>query len=194
MHTAVTGPGEDIVVAVDNAVGRVDLGLSPPAWWRGVGVLQFALTAAALGGAGWLFAIGAIQLAGRLPPDVGTVAGVPAPIVLFTGALAGGAALAAVSASVLVRGAKRRREAVSARLHAAVHGIADSRIINRVQTVLDRHRTTREALASVDTPMPGDPAAPEPAAAPGTGTGEPDDVIDVAGRPAPTPSRGVPIS
>jgi GTP-binding protein EngB required for normal cell division len=199
VHAAVTGPGDDIVVAVDNAVGRVDLGLSPPTWWRAVGVTQFALSVAALGGAAWLFGIGAIQLAGQLPPDVPSTAGVPLPIVLFVGSLVLGAALAAISSSVLVKGARRRREAVSGRLHAAVHGIADSRIISRVQAVLDRHRATREALASVDTPMPGqaagDGAAPAaaqpPPAEPAPAPQSPATGIATGTR---TPHGGVPIS
>jgi GTP-binding protein EngB required for normal cell division len=214
VHAAVTVPGDDIVVAVDNAVGRVDLGLSPPAWWRAVGTLQLALSLSALGGAAWLFGIGAIQLAGRLPPEVPSAGGVPLPILLFAGALAAGAALAAISHSVLVKGARRRREVVSGRLHAAVHGIAESRIINRVQAVLDRHRVTREALAAVDTPMPGEaavtaepaPAATAPAAAPERASDEPPRGAAVPAAPAPAPaatpverapqptSGGVPIS
>jgi GTP-binding protein EngB required for normal cell division len=188
VHGAVTVPGDDIVVAVDNAVGRVDLGLSPPAWWRGVGTLQLALSLAALGGAAWLFGIGAVQLAGRLPPDVPTFAGIPMPILMFVGSLVAGAALAAVSRSLLATGARRRREAVSGRLHAAVHGIADSRIISRVQAVLDRHRTTREALASVDTPMPGRPADDAPASRSQSPPPTPD------GGAAPVTTGGVPIT
>jgi GTP-binding protein EngB required for normal cell division len=154
VRTAVTAPGDDLVGAVDSAVSRVDLGLSAPGWWRGVGLMHIAFGLALLAGSGWLFLIGAVQLAGRLPPEVPDAMGVPLPVLLFLGGLGAGAVTAAISAWLVSVGARRRAAAAANRLYAAVHGIAEARIITRVQAVLDRHRVTREALAAVDLPPP----------------------------------------
>jgi GTP-binding protein EngB required for normal cell division len=139
--------GPDLVGALDSAVASVDLQLTPPTWWRAVGVLQYLFTLIAIVGAGWSVALGTSGLFGLGMENPLSVAGLPLPAFLLIFGLVAGGLLAGVGAWLLTRDARRRRADVQERMDAAVRSVAEERVVVPLRAVLARHRATRLTLA-----------------------------------------------
>lgn len=150
VRISVSRPEDDLVAALDERVAAVDLTLSPPPWWWFVAAAQYLLSLAAVVGAVWLLLIGVGEVIGLGVADPPRGLGLPLPLLLLVVGLLVGAALAALTARVLVFGARRRRLAVQARLHMAIELVAHERVIVPIRLVLSQHRATRQALAGVD--------------------------------------------
>jgi hypothetical protein len=146
VHAAARPSGGDLADALDQAVLGADLGLRRPAWWRVVGALQWALTAAAVVGGAWLVTLGVLG-ALRLPEPRTPYAGwVPVPTLLLLGGLLLGLLLGVVVRTVGQGSARRRAEQARTRLLSAVRLVAEQRVTGPVAAVLADHRATREAL------------------------------------------------
>jgi GTP-binding protein EngB required for normal cell division len=153
LRAAADSPGAPLVPALDDAVADVSLALSPPIWWRGVQALQYALTAAALVGVIWLFALGASGLSST-PLEPPAVTGLPLslPMVMLLAGTAGGALLAALSGWALAIGATRRRADAEDQLLDAVERVADDVVLRPIREVLAVHDQTWVALAGGGNP------------------------------------------
>ncbi|GAA0808627.1 GTPase family protein [Spirilliplanes yamanashiensis] len=136
--------------ALDRAVATTDLGVTKPAlWWRAVGVLQWALTLAALVGLGWLVGGYAIRAIGLPALDYPMVGDVPLPTLLLLGGLAAGLLLALLVRPLLRLGARRAVRRAENRLRAAVTDVGREYVVAPVREVLGSYATAREAFDEV---------------------------------------------
>jgi GTP-binding protein EngB required for normal cell division len=140
----------DLPDALDRAIAKTDLGMTKkPFWWRAVGFLQWALTAAAMVGLGWLlvgYAVRALGLPALDTPEVGVV---PVPTLLLLGGLALGMVLWLVLKPVINWAANRARRRAEERLRGAVTGVAREYVVAPVREVLNSYAQARESLAAV---------------------------------------------
>ncbi|MDT0165058.1 GTPase [Actinotalea sp. AC32] len=131
---------------LDHAVGSAPLvPARRPAWWSGVGALQWVLVAVMVAGAGWLgvlAALGALQLFVPDPPRWGDV---PWPTVLLVGGAALGVLVAVVARLLVGAGARRRAARARTRLRRAVESVADEAVVAPVGAVLTRMDACRTA-------------------------------------------------
>ena len=146
VENAVAPAQDDLADALDQAVMSTPLGSRRPLWWSLVGLLQWIAALSVVVGAVWLAGIGVMSYLMLPQPDVPRVGYVPLPTVLLGAGLLLGVLLALLSKPFARIGARRRREHVSRRLDEAIGGVAQTRIVDPVQHVLDAHRTTREGL------------------------------------------------
>ncbi|MCB7136370.1 GTPase [Cellulosimicrobium marinum] len=123
----------ELADALDGAVVGTELDVSRrPVWWRVVGLTQWVLLAALIGGLLWL---GVLALLAYLrlpepPTPVLTLGGagapeVPWPTLLALGGLVGGVLLALVARALAAVGARRRAARARSRLRDAVGEVAD---------------------------------------------------------------------
>ncbi|RKN14045.1 ABC transporter [Micromonospora musae] len=137
----------DLPDALDRAVAATDLGLGRrPLWWRFVGVVQWLVTLAALGGLAWLllgYVLRALGLPDPEPPMVGVV---PLPTLLLLGGLLAGLLLSALTRPIVRWAAGRARRRAEQRLAAAVAAVGDEYVLAPVRGVLADYAVAREAL------------------------------------------------
>lgn len=144
---AAAPPGAELTDALDRAVVATPMRGRSPAWWRLLGVVQVLLALAAVAGVLWyvvLWAMGAFAFPMPDPPLIGGL--VPVPFALAIGGLGLGLLLAAVARAIAGLGARRRAATVEKRLRESIATVADDYVLAPVAEVLERHRTTRQAL------------------------------------------------
>ncbi len=141
-------PGEaDLADALDLAVRRTPIRLeSRPWWWLVCNAIQWQLAICALAGLLWLAVLSVLGWFQLPKPDVPTWGVVPIPLLLLVGGVLLGLGFAALARPLSRIGARRRRAAVAARLDDSVREVAEQRITEPVRAVVERHRSTREAL------------------------------------------------
>jgi GTP-binding protein EngB required for normal cell division len=137
--------------ALDQAVAGTRLDAERrPLWWRAVGLLQWLLLAALVGGLVWLGVLAGLAYL-RLPEPVTPVWwGFPAPTVLVAGGALLGILVALLSRFAGAVGATRRAARARTRLRAAVGAVADARVVEPVAaelSALDRCRTAARLAA-----------------------------------------------
>ena len=134
---------------LDTAVRRTGVQQRSSWWWPVVGVLQWLLLLATVVGLLWLVALalgeGFLHLPLGEPP---TWRGLPIPALLLVGGLSLGLLLALLARFIAGFGARRRRRQVAREMHGAIGEVAQTRVLDPVNEVLDRHRRTRELLHS----------------------------------------------
>ncbi|GIM97215.1 GTPase [Paractinoplanes toevensis] len=150
LNNAARSRVDDLPDALDRAVAQADLGTDrTPLWWRGVGLLQWMLAAAAIFGLGWLLAGYVVRILG-LPelhhPKVGEV---PLPTLLLLGGLIGGVLLWLLLKPIVEWGARRARHRAEQRLRAGVTDVAREYVVAPVREVLNAYAQAREALTTV---------------------------------------------
>ncbi|WP_374927739.1 GTPase [Kytococcus sedentarius] len=134
---------------LDTAVRRTGVQQRSSWWWPVVGVLQWLLLLATVVGLVWLVLLalgeGFLMLPLGEPP---TWRGLPIPALLLVGGLSLGLLLALLARFMAGFGARRRRRQVGREMHGAIGEVAQQRVLDPVNEVLDRHRRTRELLHS----------------------------------------------
>ena len=149
VERAATPVGGSLGDALDQAVVGTSLHTREPVWWRVVGAAQVLLAATALAGLLWLalyVVLGFLQLdlvAGD-PPTWGVV---PVPLVLLVVGVGAGLLLALLARWFARIGARRRGRVMDQRLRASIETVAQDRIVQPVERVLERHAATRTALS-----------------------------------------------
>lgn len=139
--------GTDVVQELDDAVDRIDLGLSrPAAWWRAVDVLQWLAFVALVVGVGWTV----FELVGGVSsletPDPPVVAGFSLPLLLLLGGAAVGIVLAVVSRAAVRVEARRRAARTEAALRDVVAEVAQTRVVDPIEAELARYETFRQGI------------------------------------------------
>jgi energy-coupling factor transporter ATP-binding protein EcfA2 len=130
---------DELPHALEEAVAGTDLGVEgTPVWWRLIGLLQWLLLAAVVGGVGWL-------LSGLLLARLGNDHVRPA--LLAGGALVAGLLLPVLAAPLIAAGANRARSRAAARLGTALAEVTGGLVLHPVRDRLDRYAAAREALA-----------------------------------------------
>jgi GTP-binding protein EngB required for normal cell division len=142
-----TSRADDIVISLDRAILSADVAVAGPAvWWRVVNVLQWlALTAFVLG-LGWyglqvLSDNTAVTLAD--PPEV---AGYRLPAVLAVGGLAAGIGMTILSRIAGWVTARLRARKADRGLTEAIKEVADTKVIEPVETELDAYDRFRRNI------------------------------------------------
>jgi hypothetical protein len=141
---------DDLPDALDRAIAKTELGAGrTPLWWRGVGMLQWLLVAAAVVGLGWLFTGYAVRLL-DLPelryPKLGAV---PLPTLLLLGGIVAGLVLWLLLKPIVDMGARHARAKAEQRLRASVTEVAREYVVAPVREVLNAYAQAREALTTV---------------------------------------------
>ncbi len=139
---------ERLTDRLDRAVSGTDLGPERTPWWqRGVGALQWAVTAAALVGVLWLLGLvvlGWLQLEDLVP--LPRVQGLPVPTLLLVGGLLAGLLLAVLARPLVGLRARRRARRVRRRLEGAVAEVARSEVLDPLAGTATAHATFCAAL------------------------------------------------
>ncbi|MGC4894414.1 GTPase [Micromonospora sp. DT31] len=147
LTTAARSRLADLPGALDHAVAATDLGMDRrPAWWRVVGVVQWLVTLAALGGLLWLAFGYALRLLGLPALEHPTLGVVPWPTVLLLGGLVAGLLVAAMTRPVVGWAGRRARRRAERRLLTSVGSVGEKYVLDPVWAVLARYGTAREAL------------------------------------------------
>ncbi len=150
LSTAARSRTGDLPDALDRAIARTDLGMTRrPLWWRAVGLLQWALTLAAVAGLGWLLAGYAARALGLPAFDYPKVGEVPLPTVMLLGGLLLGLLLWLLLKPIVNWRARRARRRAEQRLRAAVTEVAREYVVAPVREVLNAYAQAREALTAV---------------------------------------------
>jgi GTP-binding protein EngB required for normal cell division len=150
LNSAARSRSADLPDALDRAVARTNLGMSrQPFWWRGVGLLQWLLTIAAVGGLLWLIGGYAIRVLGLPALNYPKVGDVPLPTLLLLGGLLLGALLTLLLKPIVNWGARRARRRAEQRLRAAITEVAREYVVAPVREVLNAYAQAREALSAV---------------------------------------------
>lgn len=139
-------PEATMADALDAAVAGTPLiPARDPRWWRAVGVVQWALLAAAVAGGLWLAVLaGAAYL--RVPaPEPPTWGDVPWPTVALVGGVGLGLLLAGLSRLMAGVGARRQARRVTSRLREAIADVAQRLVVAPTAEVLAALVRTREA-------------------------------------------------
>jgi hypothetical protein len=140
----------DLPDALDRAVATTDLGTrKTPLWWRGVGMLQWLLTLAAVWGLGWLVAGYAVRALGLPELHYPMIGAVPLPTLLLLGGLVAGLLLWLLLKPVVDWGARRARHRAEQRLRASVTEVSREYVVAPVREVLNAYAQAREALTAV---------------------------------------------
>ena len=150
LTTAARSRTADLPDALDRAVAQTDLGVQrKPFWWRGVGLLQWLFTLAAIGGLGWLIAGYAVRVLGLPELHYPKVGAVPLPTLLLLGGLLAGLLLWLLLKPVVNWGARRARRRAEQRLRASITEVAREYVVVPVREVLNAYAQAREALTAV---------------------------------------------
>lgn len=140
---------ERLADRLDQAVAGTDLGSDrTPLWQRGVGGLQWLVTAAALVGALWLLVLvvlGWLQVADLVP--LPRVEGIPLPTLLLVGGLLAGLLLAVLVRPFVVFRARRRARGVRRRLDHAVAAVGRAEVLDPLAATTADHDRFCAALA-----------------------------------------------
>jgi GTP-binding protein EngB required for normal cell division len=140
----------DLPDALDRAVATTNLGVERrPLWWRAVGLLQWALVLAAVGGLGWLLVGYGLRALGLPPVEYPKVGEVPLPTLLLLGGLVLGILLGLLLTPIVNWAARRARRRAEQRLRAAVTAVAREYVVAPVREVLNAYAQAREALTAV---------------------------------------------
>jgi hypothetical protein len=150
LNAAARSRSADLPDALDRAIARTNLGMSrKPFWWRGVGLLQWLLTIAWVGGLLWLIGGYAIRVLGLPALSYPKVGDVPLPTLLLLGGLLLSALLALLLQPIVNWGARRARRRAEQRLRAAITEVAREYVVAPVREVLNAYAQAREALSAV---------------------------------------------
>jgi GTP-binding protein EngB required for normal cell division len=150
LKTAARSRTADLPDALDRAVAQTDLGVQrKPFWWRGVGLLQWLFTLAAIGGLGWLVAGYGVRVLGLPELHYPKVGAVPLPTLLLLGGLLAGLLLWLLLKPVVNWGARRARRRAEQRLRASITEVAREYVVVPVREVLNAYAQAREALTAV---------------------------------------------
>ena len=141
---------DDLPDALDRAIAKTDLGLDRrPLWWRAVGLIQWLLVLAAVGGLGWLLLGYLVRLLGLPELNYPKIGVVPLPTLLFLGGLVAGLLLWLLLKPLVDWGARRARRRAEQRLRAAITEVAREYVVAPVREVLNAYAQAREALTAV---------------------------------------------
>jgi len=144
VRAAADNPESDLTDALGTAVMSVDLESSEPSWWWGMAALQLLFAGAAVIGFAWLAVLGVAGWLGVHVADPPRLGSVPVPTVLLLVGVVAGLVLAGAGRWLTGLAARRRRRRVAGRVRAAIAWQAQSRVLQPVLEVLDRHRVVRE--------------------------------------------------
>lgn len=146
VHRAAAPEDNDLVDSLDQTVLEVPLRARRPLWWSVFNGLQWLFALVAVAGLVWLLVLMGLGWAQLPVPEPPTVGILPYPLLMLVGGLLLGLLLAALGRAIARAGARRRRDGIGRRFDAAIHDVAQERLVSEVHAVLARHARTRELL------------------------------------------------
>jgi GTP-binding protein EngB required for normal cell division len=142
-----TSDFEDLHDALDKAIASTDLGVTrKPAWVRTLGIVQWLLFLAAVGGAGWLATLAVMDLAGGDAPEPPAVGSVSVPLLLALVGFVLGICLGLVARLAADVSARRTADLASDALHQSIATVAQQRVFAPIESEIQAYDATREAL------------------------------------------------
>ena len=144
LRTAATPDGDDLVDALDHAVGGADVAPDAPGWWRPVGALQWFLTLVAVAGLVWLIVLGVLAWLRVPDPPTPDWHGWPLPTLLLLGGVVLGLILAAIARRMGGASAAFQRRRVLAELRERTEAVAKERVVAPLDAEIARMRRLRE--------------------------------------------------
>ncbi|AKT51501.1 GTPase [Arsenicicoccus sp. oral taxon 190] len=136
----------DLVDSLDQTVLAVPLRARRPMWWSVFNALQWLLAITAVAGLVWLLVLMGLGWAQLPVPDSPRLGILPYPLIMLVGGVLLGLLLAALGRPIARAGARRRRDGIGRRFHAAIYDVAQERLVAEVRDVLERHARTRQLL------------------------------------------------
>jgi GTPase Era involved in 16S rRNA processing len=146
VRRATTSDFDDLHDALDKAIASTDLGVSKsPTWVRVLGLVQWLLFLAAVGGAGWLGALAVLNLAGEAPeaPKIGSVS---VPLLMLLVGVVLGVCLGFLARLAVDVSARRTASQADDALRQSIATVAHQRIFAPVEVELTAYESTRAAL------------------------------------------------
>lgn len=148
LRTAATPDGDDLVDALDHAVGGADVAPDPPGWWRPIGGLQWLLATIAAVGLIWLIVLGVLAWLKVPEPPTPDWQGWPLPTLFLLGGVVAGLIVAAVSRRMGSAAAALHRRKVLNALRDRTEVVAKERVVAPIDAEIARIRHVRALVAS----------------------------------------------
>lgn len=149
LRTEVERRSASLPARLDSAVAATDLGMDrPPRWWKLIDLVQALFFILAVTGLLWLTALFGFTYF-QLDVETPEVRGFPAPTLLAAAGAGAGLVMAFVARRLASLGARRRARRARVRLEDSVRRVAQEEVFTPVDSVLARHRSYCEALASI---------------------------------------------
>ena len=147
VRRASTSDFEELHDALDKAIASTDLGVTrKPRWVQIVGVVQWLLFLAAVGGAGWLATLAVMDLAGSDAPEPPAVGSVSVPLLMVLVGSVLGICLGFLARLPIDVSARRTADQASDSLHQAIADVAHHRVFAPIDEEIQAYEATREAL------------------------------------------------
>ena len=132
-RTVAVRAADSIGPQLDTAVARAEVGTGgAPRWWSAVGLVQWALAAVAVLGAGWLLAMVGLRALALPVPEPPRLGQVPIPTLLLVGGVLSGLLVAALAGLGIRVGARRAAARARRAVVAQVAEVAQARIVHPV--------------------------------------------------------------
>ena len=149
VESVVDGTRPGLPAALDEAAAGTDLHVSPPLWWRLVGLLQWVAAAALVVGLLWVLALWLLTwFTFPAPPKV-EWRGWPLQSLLIAGGALVGVVMAAIGRRVTAVGARRRARAARRSLADQVAQVVDRQVLTPVNAELTALTELRRAVRKV---------------------------------------------
>jgi hypothetical protein len=149
VRRASTSDFEELHDALDKAIASTDLGMTKkPGWIQALGIVQWLLLLAAVGGAGWLATLAAMDLAGSNAPEPPAVGSVSVPLLLALVGSVVGICLGFIARLPIDVSARRSADQASDALRQSIADVAHHRVFAPIDEEIQAYDATREALRS----------------------------------------------
>jgi GTPase Era involved in 16S rRNA processing len=146
VRRATTSDFDDLHDALDKAIASTDLGVTKkPGWIRTLGLIQWLLFLAAVGGAGWAATLAVMNLSGDAP-DAPMIGSVSVPLLLVLVGVVVGICLGFLARLAVDVSARRTAQEASEALHQSIATVAHQRIFAPIESELAAYDATRTAL------------------------------------------------
>ncbi len=147
VRRASTSDFEELHDALDKAIASTDLGVTKkPAWVRIVGVVQWLLLLAAVGGLGWLATLAAMDLAGNDAPEPPSIGSVSVPLLMALVGTVVGICLGFLARLPIHVSARHTADYASDALHQSIADVAHNRVFAPIDEEIKAYEGTRDAL------------------------------------------------
>jgi GTPase Era involved in 16S rRNA processing len=148
VRRATTSDFDDLHHALDKAIASTDLGVTrKPGWIRVLGVVQWLLFLAAVGGGGWLATLAIMNVTSEAdapePPMIGSVS---VPLLLVLVGVVLGICLGFLARLAVDVSARRTSEQANEALRQSIATVAHQRIFAPIESELGAYDATRSAL------------------------------------------------
>jgi GTPase Era involved in 16S rRNA processing len=147
IRRATTSDFDDLHDALDKAIASTDLGVTrKPRWVHVLGVVQWLLFLAALGGLGWLATLTVLDLTESGAPDPPTIGSMSVPLLLALVGVVLGICFGFLARLAVDVSARRTADHANHALRQSIATVAHQRVFAPIEAELVAYDSTRSAL------------------------------------------------